>query len=126
MAAFCRERSAPIHRQWRNLRAKDDVDLSHHKLRGDPMRKTLTAVVTAATVAAAAVATPPAADAHHFGWGGPALFGGLVAGALISGAFAPRYYDYSPGYYSYYGGPGPYDCWRRAWNGWRMVHYRVC
>jgi hypothetical protein len=88
------------------------------------MRKTLTAVATAATVAIAAVATPTAADAHRFGWGGPALFGGLVAGALISGAFAPRYYDYGPGYYSY--GPGPYSCWRRAWNGWRVVHYRVC
>jgi hypothetical protein len=53
------------------------------------------------------------------------LFGGLVAGALISGALAPRYYGYGPGYYSY--GPGYYDgCWRRAWNGWRVVHYRVC
>jgi hypothetical protein len=91
------------------------------------MRKTLTALATAATVAVAAVATPTAAEARHFGWGGPALFGGLVAGALISGAFAPRYYDYSPGYYGYYGGPGPYySCWRRAWNGWRVVHYRVC
>jgi hypothetical protein len=126
MAAFCRQRSAPIHRRWRNIRAKDDVELSHHTFRGDPMRKTLTAVATAATVAVAAVATPTAADAHRFGWGGPALFGGLVAGALISSALAPRYYGY-PGYYSsYYGGDPYYGCWRRAWNGWRMVHYRVC
>jgi len=90
------------------------------------MRKTLTALATAATVAIAAVATPTAADAHHFGWG-PGLFGGLVAGAIIGSAFAPRYYNYSPGYYSYYDSPGPYySCWRRAWNGFRMVHYRVC
>jgi hypothetical protein len=91
------------------------------------MRKTLTALAAAATIAVATVATPTAADAHHFGWG-PGLFGGLLAGALVAGAFAPRYsYDYSPGYYSYYGGPGPYySCVRRAWNGWRYVHYRVC
>jgi hypothetical protein len=90
------------------------------------MRKTLIALATAATVAVAAVATPTVAEARHFGFGGPALFGGLVAGALLSGAFAPRYYGYYPGYYGY-NGPGPYyGCWRRAWNGWRVVHYRVC
>jgi hypothetical protein len=88
------------------------------------MRKTLMAAVTAATVAVAAIATPTAAEAHHFGWG-PGLFGGLIAGALISSAFAPRYYDYSPGYYGYYDRPY-YSCWRRAWNGWRWEHYRVC
>ena len=82
------------------------------------MRKTLTALATAATVAVAAVAAPSAAEAHHFGWRGPAFFGGLVAGGLIASALAPRYY---------YGYPTYYDsCWRRAWNGWRVVHYRVC
>jgi hypothetical protein len=87
------------------------------------MRKTLTALATAATVAVAAVATPSAAEARHFG--GPGFFfGGLAAGALIAGAFAPRYYDYGPYYGSYY---GPYySCWRRYWNGWRWVGYRVC
>lgn len=88
------------------------------------MRKTLTALATAATVAVAAVATPTAAEARHFGWRGPGLFGGLIAGAIIANAFAPRYYG---GYYGYGGYPGYYDsCWRRAWNGWRVVHYRVC
>ncbi len=93
------------------------------------MRKTLTALATAATVAVAAVAAPSAAEARHWGWGGPGLFGGLVAGALIAGAFAPRYYDYGygyPAYGSYYGGGPYYGCWRRAWNGWRVVRYRVC
>jgi hypothetical protein len=83
------------------------------------MRKTLTALATAATVAVAAVATPSAAEAHHWGWRGPGLLGGLVVGGLVASAFAPRYY--------YSGNPYYYDsCWRRAWNGWRVVHYRVC
>jgi hypothetical protein len=90
------------------------------------MNKTLTALATAATVAVAAVATPSAAEAHHFGWRGPGFFfGGLAASALIAGAFAPRYYDY--GYGPYYSSYGPYyNCWRRYWNGWRWVGYRVC
>jgi hypothetical protein len=95
------------------------------------MRKTLIALATAATVAVAGVATPTTAEAHHFGWGGPGLFGGLVAGALIAGAFAPRYYNsYDDGYgygYPSYGYYRPYySCVRRGWNGWRVVHYRVC
>ena len=82
------------------------------------MRKTLTALATAATVAAAAVAAPSAAEAHHFFFRGPGFFGGVVAGGLIASAFAPRYY----GYYDY----PYYNCWRRYWNGWRWVGYRVC
>ena len=93
------------------------------------MRKTLTALVTAATVAVAAVAAPSAAEAR-WGWHGPGLFfGGLAAGALIAGAFAPRYYYDYPGYYgypAYYGYSPSYGCWRRHWNGWGWVRYRVC
>jgi hypothetical protein len=90
------------------------------------MRKTLTALAMAGTVAIAAVAAPSAAEAR-WGWRGPGLVGGLIAGGLIAGALAPRYYGY-PGYYGYYGGPyygGPYygGCWRRGYYGrW----YRVC
>jgi hypothetical protein len=82
------------------------------------MRKTLTALATAATVAVAAIATPTAAEAHHWGWRGPGLLGGLIVGGLVASAFAPRYYYNNYPYYD--------SCWRRAWNGWRMVHYRVC
>jgi hypothetical protein len=60
----------------------------------------------------------------HGGWRGPGLVGGLIAGGLIAGALAPRYYGYGyPGYYGYYDGP---YCWRRHFNGWRWVAYRVC
>jgi hypothetical protein len=90
------------------------------------MRTTLTALATAATVAVAAVAAPTGAEAR-WGWRGPGLIGGLIAGGLIAGALAPRYYGgyYGYGYSPYYGYGGPY-CWRRAWNGWRWVHYRAC
>lgn len=69
------------------------------------MKKTLTAVVAAATFATAAIATPTPADARR-GWWGPAL-GGLFAGAIIASAFArPSYGGYYGGYGSYYGGYG--------------------
>jgi opacity protein-like surface antigen len=86
------------------------------------MRKSLTAVALAATVAVAAVAAPSAAEAHHWGWRGPGLIGGLILGGLAASAFAPRYHG---GYYGY-DYPRYYNsCWTRAWNGWRWVHYRV-
>lgn len=40
------------------------------------MRKTLTALAIATTVAVTAVATPSAAEAHRFGWRGPGFFFG--------------------------------------------------
>jgi len=65
---------------------------------------------------------------HGWGWRGPALLGGLAAGAIIGGALAAPYYGSGP-YYggSYYGGPygGPYypGCWRSVWTayGWRRA-----
>ena len=63
------------------------------------MRKILTAVVVAASVGAAAIATPSPAKAW-WGWG-PAVVGGVVAGAIVGGAIASR------PYYPYYG-PYPY------------------
>jgi len=104
------------------------------------MRKTLTAVVAAATITAATVATPTSADARR-GWWGPAI-GAFAVGAIIGSAFARPYYyggyypsysyapaygysypsygySYAPAYYGYAYAPRPYySCWRYG--------YRVC
>jgi hypothetical protein len=94
------------------------------------MRKTLTAIAVAGTLALASVAAPQPAQARG---GGVAagIIGGLAAGALIGAAAAHGPY-YGPGYYY---GPGPYyyrpHCWwghERYWNGWtwRWHRVRVC
>jgi hypothetical protein len=112
------------------------------------MRKTLTALAAAATIAVSALAVPTAAEArwgggwgggwHGGGWGGPGpFFGGLAAGAIIGGALASPYYYgggypgyYGGGYPAYYAGYGGYSgyggCWRRHWNGFHWVRTRVC
>ena len=100
------------------------------------MRKAVTALAALATLGAAAVATPTTADARR-GWWGPAIVGGIAAGAIVGSALArpypyygygyyapaPVYYDYytpGPAYYSYYGPPPYYPCAR-----WRY-RYRAC
>jgi len=86
------------------------------------MRKILTGLVAAATMAGAVMATSGTAEARWGrGWGwGPGVLGGLAAGAVIGGALAaPYYYPYGP--YGYY---GPGCAWRTVWNGYRWV--RVC
>ena len=105
------------------------------------MRKSLTAVVAAATIAGPlAVATTDASAQWRGRWGwGPGLAAGIVGGAIIAGALGSRpyyygyyapgpvYYDYyapAPAYYDYYAAPQPdyYSCWR-----WRYgARYRVC
>jgi len=70
------------------------------------MRKSLTALIAATTIALAAIVTPTTADAQwrRGGWGwGPAL-GGFAVGALIGSAFARPYYAY-PAYGYGYGYP---------------------
>jgi hypothetical protein len=105
--------------------------------RGDAMRKALTALAAAATIAA--VAVPTTADARR-GWRGPGIVGGFAAGAIVASAFArpygyggyfnyyqpaPVYYDYyapAPLYYDYAAPQPYYGCWR-----WRYGYrYRVC
>jgi hypothetical protein len=101
------------------------------------MKKTLAAVLAAATIAGAAVSSSTPAEAR---WRGGAVaagvIGGIAAGALIAGAAANPYYG--PGYYGgpapvYYGGPGYYGprCYwerQRFWDGWgwRFRNVRVC
>jgi hypothetical protein len=94
------------------------------------MRRTLSALAVAATVAIATVATLTDADArwrrhHHHGFPVGAIVGGLAAGALIGSAFAvPRYYGayaYEPVYF----GPRCYVRRERVWIGWRWWIRRV-
>lgn len=86
------------------------------------MRKILTGVVAAATLAAAATVAPTTADAR-WGWRPGAFIGGLAAGAIIGGAIARPYYAY-PRYYAY---PAPVYAprciWHNVWTayGWRRV-----
>jgi hypothetical protein len=69
------------------------------------MRKSLSALTAATSIAVAAIAMPSTADAR-WGWWGPAL-GGFAAGAIIGSAFARPYaypyYGYGYGYGPYYG-----------------------
>lgn len=60
------------------------------------MRKSLTALAVAATIAVAAIATPTTAEARR-GWWGPAL-GGFAVGAIIGSALARPAYGYGYGY----------------------------
>jgi len=99
------------------------------------MRKALTALAVAGSLAVASVATSAPALAWRggwgWGWGGAAA--GFAAGALIGSALATPYwggyyggYPYGYGYYAYAPYPyyGPTCVWRRVWNGYAWV--RTC
>jgi len=101
------------------------------------MRKILTALAVAGSLAVASVATSGPALAWRggwggwhggWGWGGPAL--GFAAGALVGSALAAPYYyggyGYPYGYYGYAPYPyyGPHCVWRSVWNGYAWV--RAC
>src|SRR5262249_38746989 len=106
-------------------------------IRGDAMRKTLTALVAAATIGAAMLTMSSPANAwwRGGGWGWGWGLGGFAVGALVGSALAgPYYYPYGGGgyygysnygyanygYAPYYGGGGYYGC-QRIWNGWAWV-----
>src|SRR5262249_59814218 len=101
------------------------------------MKKTLTALAAAGTLAVATVATPTTADAR-WGWWGPAI-GAFAVGAIIGGALASPYayggyypaysyypygyypaysHSYRPTYYGYAPAPRPYvgSCRSRDWE----------
>ena len=95
------------------------------------MKKTLTALAAASTIAIAAVAVPQQAEARG-GRIAAGIIGGLAAGAIIGSIAANNGYSYGPGYY-YGSGPvyyGP-DCYwtrQRVWDGygWHLRRVRVC
>src|SRR5256885_16702999 len=81
------------------------------------MRKAAMALAAAATVGLTTVAAPAPAQARHFGHGfGPALAGGLIAGAVIGG-LASRAYAYGPGFCYYGGSPPPAPFPAPPWGG---------
>jgi hypothetical protein len=105
------------------------------KLEVKVMKKMLTALVAAATIAGAAVATSAPAEARwgggwHGGWRGGGWgwgLGGFAAGAVVGSALAAPYYYGGYGPYGYYGAPYPYGppcVWRRVWTGY--VWNRAC
>ncbi|MGY8632240.1 hypothetical protein RAD15_07065 [Bradyrhizobium sp. 14AA] len=95
------------------------------------MQKTALVLATVGALGASAVAAPTPAEARWRGGFGPALAGGLIAGAVIGGlassayAYGPGYGYYGdPGYYgggyapAYYGGYEPYP-----WGGYTTTYY---
>jgi hypothetical protein len=93
------------------------------------MKRIVTALVAASTLAGAALASSAPAEAYWrggwgwrgggWGWGA----GGFVAGAALGAALAAPYYAYPYGYYAPY--PYPPPCVRRlVWNGYAWV--RAC
>lgn len=89
------------------------------------MKKTLTAIAAAATLAIASVAAPQQADARGGRIAG-AIIGGLAAGVILGAVAAngPYYYGPGPVYY----GPRCYWTRDRFWDGWgwRSRRVRVC
>jgi hypothetical protein len=84
------------------------------------MRKSLTALATAGTLAVATIATPNTAEAR-WGWWGPA-FGGLVIGAIIGAALSRPYYAYPSYGYGYGYGYGGYG-YAPAYYGYAPAYY---
>jgi hypothetical protein len=79
------------------------------------MRKSIMAMVAAASIAAGVVATPKAAEARCWGcWVGAGIAAGIFGGALLSSGYGygygyGPYYGYPASYgYPYYGGYAPY------------------
>jgi hypothetical protein len=97
------------------------------------MKKTALVLATVGALGVSAVAAPTPAEARWRGGFGPALAGGLVAGAVIGG-LASSAYAYGPGY-GYYGYPGYYDGYAPAayyggygydpypWGGYTTTYY---
>ena len=85
------------------------------------MRKILTALLATATIGATAIATSSNANAWWGWWVPGAVAAGVVTGAVVGSALAPRPYYYPYGYYPY----GPYAYYGprcgRVWNGYNWV-----
>jgi hypothetical protein len=96
------------------------------------MKKTAFVLATVGALGVSAVAAPTPAEARWRGGFGPALAGGLIAGAVIGGLASSAYaYGPSYGYYgypAYYGGYAPayyggYDYDPYPWGGYSTTYY---
>jgi hypothetical protein len=99
------------------------------------MKKTALVLATVGALGVSAVAAPTPAEARFFRGGfGPALAGGLIAGAVIGGIASSAYawgpgYGYYGGYPGYYEGYGPayYDAYgyddSYPWGGYTTTYY---
>jgi len=79
--------------------------------KGAAMKRTVLALVAAATIGLTSLAVPSQAEAHWRGGGwGPGLAGGLIGAAVIGGLASSAYgYGSGYGYYGGYPGYGYYD-----------------
>ena len=91
-------RAAPWHSMASNFPGQFPLAITEKLERNYPMKKLALIAATAGSLALSAVAAP--AEAR-----GPAIAGGLIAGAVIGG-IASNAYGYGPGY-GYYGGYPP-------------------
>jgi hypothetical protein len=119
------------------------------QMRSGTMRRKAIGLLVAALVGFTAIAAPKKAEAHNGWWIPGAIFGGLAAGAIVSGAYWPGYYndpccyyyprrayyyyapryDFAPRYYPYY---RPYQAYYRPYHAyyrpyraqWRHRYYR--
>ncbi len=100
------------------------------------MKKTISALLVAATVAGALAATAPAAEARDGRGVAAGIAGGLIGGAIIGGALAAGAANAAPPPPGYYGRPAPVYVdepmcrmeRERFWDGygWRMRRVEVC
>lgn len=87
------------------------------------MKKTALVLATVGALGISAVAAPSPAEARWRGGGfGPALAGGLIAGAVIGGITSAAYGGWGPGY-GYYGYPAYYGGYAPAYSGWGYDPY---
>src|SRR5262245_10062 len=113
------------------------IRMRGYEARKHPMKRSLTALVLAGSLAAATIAMPTDAQARRlrgWGWGVGAFAIGALVGAALARPYYARSYYYYPGYYGYaypaygyaypaysygyYGGPyGYYGDYGGSWRG---------
>ena|SRR5882672_1185501 len=111
---------ASLQVSWRRQRMLVWPNKSSHET-SHAMRKVLTSLAAAATIAA--VATPAAADGIRRPWRGSAS----TVGAISRNVITPYYVGYYGGHYSYFAPDPVYPVYpRQCWFWGYGYPYRVC